>query len=362
MINSDIDAAARSHAKVLITGETGAGKEVVARLIHQRSARRLARMATINCAGFPDSLLESELFGHTRGSFTGAYRDRPGVLEAAANGTVFLDELGEMSMRMQTVLLRFLETGELQRVGADRAHTCVNVRVIAATNRDLMKQLEAGTFREDLYHRLNVIRIHVPALRERREDIPAMLDYFLQVYRGQYGMGPRDFAREAIELLVAYRWPGNIRELKNVVERLVIRSDGRAVEPLDLPAEIRREPQRAMPAAAPPEPARLATTDLLTRMMDGGESFWATVYPLFMSRDLSREQLRAIVKVGLERVAGNYRLLVPLFNMPQNDYKRFLTFLRKHDCQPPFRVFRAASISATRAARVGTVHARAVGM
>ncbi|MGH9408582.1 MAG: sigma 54-interacting transcriptional regulator, partial [Vicinamibacterales bacterium] len=169
----DIASAAPSSAKVLITGETGVGKEVVARLIHGRSARRLCPMVTVNCAGVPDTLLESELFGHDRGSFTGAYRDKPGLLEAAGNGTVFLDEVGEMSARMQAVLLRFLETGELQRVGTNRAQTRVDVRVIAATNRDLLAQVASGAFREDLYYRLNVIRIAMPPLRERREDVPA---------------------------------------------------------------------------------------------------------------------------------------------------------------------------------------------
>src|SRR5437867_10127206 len=222
-ISRDIDAAAQSHAKVLITGETGAGKEVVARLIHQRSNRRPARLATINCAGLPDSLLESELFGHVRGSFTDAYRNKPGLLESAANGTVFLDEVGEMSARMQSVLLRFLETGELQRVGADRPHTVVNVRVIAATNRDLLREVAAGTFREDLYYRLNVVRIHVKPLRERPGDIPLLLDHFLDEFSRQYNVARCTLSPATIEWLAGYRWPGNVRQLRNVVEQLVIK-------------------------------------------------------------------------------------------------------------------------------------------
>src|SRR5262245_51327793 len=150
-IEEDIECAARSDAKVLITGETGVGKEVVARLIHHRSARLTGPLVTVNCAGLPDSLLESELFGHVRGSFTGAYRDKPGLLEMAPHGTVFLDEVGEMSMRMQVVLLRFLETGEIQRIGADRPHTRLDVRLVTATNRDLQAQIATGAFREDLY-------------------------------------------------------------------------------------------------------------------------------------------------------------------------------------------------------------------
>src|SRR5437660_3239320 len=177
-IEADIDCAARADAKVLITGETGVGKEVVARLIHQRSARSGGPLVTVNCAGLPDSLLESELFGHVRGSFTGAYRDKPGLLEMAPNGTVFLDEVGEMSTRMQVVLLRFLETGEIQRIGANRAHTRVNVRLITATNRDLQTSIASGGFREDLYFRLNVIRLCIAPLRERREDAPVLSDYY----------------------------------------------------------------------------------------------------------------------------------------------------------------------------------------
>ena len=176
LIEADVECAARSDAKVLITGETGVGKEVVARLIHHRSTRTSTSLVTVNCAGLPDSLLESELFGHARGSFTGAYRDKPGLLEMAPNGTVFLDEVGEMSPRMQAVLLRFLESGEIQRLGADRPHTRVNVRLITATNRDLQSQIIAGAFREDLYFRLNVIRLCIPPLRDRVDDIPLLVE------------------------------------------------------------------------------------------------------------------------------------------------------------------------------------------
>jgi transcriptional regulator with GAF, ATPase, and Fis domain len=341
-IDTEIDSAAQSHAKVLITGETGVGKEVVARLVHQRSARRHARLATINCAGFPDSLLESELFGHVRGSFTDAYRDKPGLFESADNGTVFLDEVGEMSARMQSVLLRFLETGELQRVGAGRVSTSVNVRVIAATNRDLLKEVNAGTFRGDLYYRLNVVRIHVPPLRERREDIPLLLEYFLGLYSGQYGVACREISPEAMDLLVRYRWPGNIRELRNVVEQLAIKAAGTTVMPVDLPVEVGRRleefhPVQPIEAA---EPTQSLPHALIEQMVDSGESFWSTVYPLFMNRDLSRAQLRAIVKTGLEMSGGNYRIMTQKFNMPVGDYKRFLSFLRKHDCSLSFRSFR----------------------
>ena len=183
-LREELEYAARSDAKILITGESGVGKEVLARLIHRHSNRAHAPLVTINCAGLPDSLLESELFGHVRGSFTGAYRDKPGLLETANNGTIFMDEVGEMSLRMQALLLRFLESGEIQRVGAERAQARVNVRVIAATNRNLIERIASKDFREDLYYRLNVIHLTVPALRDRRDDIPDLFEALHRVLRG----------------------------------------------------------------------------------------------------------------------------------------------------------------------------------
>src|SRR4051812_5306136 len=178
-LKAEIERVARSDAKVLITGESGAGKEVVARAINAASARAQQAFTPVNCAGIPETLLESELFGHVKGSFTGAYRDKPGKLEMSDNGTIFLDEIGEMTLRMQGLLLRFLETGEIQKVGAERIAHAPNVRVIAATNRNLRDQIGQGQFREDLFYRINVIHIVAPPLRERREDIPLLVDHFL---------------------------------------------------------------------------------------------------------------------------------------------------------------------------------------
>jgi DNA-binding NtrC family response regulator len=345
-VMADIEAAAVSDAKVLITGETGVGKDVVARLIHQRSARHNGPMATINCAGMPDSLLESELFGHVRGSFTGAFRDKAGLFESADRGTAFLDEAGEMSTRMQGVLLRFLETGELQRVGAERSVRRANVRVIAATNRDLQQQMAAGVFREDLYYRLNVIRIHVPSLRERRQDILVLFEHFLGEFGRQYELRPRTLTSEAGAVLRDYRWPGNVRELKNLAEQLAVKSPGEPVRVQDLPPEYRFADDTNV-AVMPRQALNLAretTGELVRRMVDGGESFWKVVHEPFMGRDMSRDQLRAVVRAGLERTSGNYRMLVELFNMMPADYKRFLAFLRKHDCHVPFHAFRAIRI------------------
>ena len=195
-VQFDINNAARSNATVLITGESGVGKEITARAIHRKSPRARQPIVTINCAGIPDSLLESELFGHVRGSFTDAYRDRVGQLELAHGATIFMDEVGEMSLRMQALLLRFLEAGEIQRVGATGIQTRVDVRVLAATNRDLVARIASGDFREDLYYRLNVIRLSVPPLRKRREDIPVLLRHFLATYAERHGLAAPGLSRE----------------------------------------------------------------------------------------------------------------------------------------------------------------------
>jgi transcriptional regulator with GAF, ATPase, and Fis domain len=247
-VEEEIGYAARCDAKVLITGDSGVGKELVARRIHGDSVRKKAAFVAINCAGVPDSLLESELFGHVRGSFTDAYRDKAGLLEAAHQGTVFLDEIGEMSQRMQAVLLRFLETGEIQRVGSDRRLARVDTRIIAATNRDLGAQIAAGAFRSDLYYRINVIHIFVPPLRQRREDVPLLLNHFLRMYAKRYGVAEPVINADTLELLVGYSWPGNVRELKNVVERLAVRGNLGSVGPTDLPPEIATMARRAVSA------------------------------------------------------------------------------------------------------------------
>jgi len=242
LVHQEVEYAARSDAKVLVTGASGVGKEVVAHLIHARSRRRHAPMLTINCAAMPDTLLESELFGHARGSFTDAYRDKRGLFESAHGGTVFLDEVGEMSLRMQALLLRFLETGEIQRVGAERARTPVNVRVVAATNRRLLERIAAGEFREDLYYRLNVIGLLLPPLRDRRDDVPLLAQHFLRKHAERSGVDPGaevGISQDAMRRLMGYDWPGNVRQLENVVERALVLSRGRRPIGLaDFPPEL----------------------------------------------------------------------------------------------------------------------------
>jgi two-component system, NtrC family, response regulator AtoC len=342
-IRVEMEQAALSDAKVLLTGESGVGKDIVARLIHQRGLRRDMPMVAINCVGVPDSLLEAELFGHVRGSFTGAYRDKVGLLELAHRGTVFLDEVCEMTPRMQALLLRFLESGEIQRVGADHVQARLNVRVIAATNRDPIGLVASKAFREDLYYRLNVIELKIPPLRERREDIPLLMDHFLRRYAARHGVARPSLAPEALRHLVDYAWPGNIRQLKNVAERVIVRAQSSIITAKDLPADVFGRAARVTTAVAGSDNSTAEA--LYEGMVKDGQSFWAAVYPAFMTRDLTREDLRYIVAKGLRETSGSYKILVELLNMMPSDYKRFLNFLRKHECHVPFERFRSARAS-----------------
>jgi two-component system nitrogen regulation response regulator NtrX len=220
-IKDIIEKVSATDARVLITGPNGTGKELVAHWLHEKSERSKASMVEVNCAAIPSELIESELFGHVKGSFTGANKDRAGKFEAANGGTIFLDEIGDMSLSAQAKVLRALQENRIQRVGSDK-DIKVNVRVVAATNKDLKKEIEEGRFREDLYHRLAVILIKVPALNERREDIPLLVDFFAKKISEEQGMPIKGFSNDAIKLLQEYDWTGNIRELRNVVERLLI--------------------------------------------------------------------------------------------------------------------------------------------
>ena len=409
-LKAEVDRVARSDAKVLITGESGSGKEVVARAINDASTRSKV-FVPVNCAGIPETLLESELFGHVKGSFTGAYRDKPGKLEMADHGTIFLDEIGEMTLRMQGLLLRYLETGEIQKVGAERVARATDVRVMAATNRSLRDLIIQGQFREDLFYRINVIHIEVPPLRERREDIPLLIDYFLARFTGQRSAEPvlgspsmqfeeeipgmqeladvsRDLSRNghgqgfgngyrsaeldpmraaarmglptpgngngganglnshspvhaisnmAMEALCEYAWPGNVRQVENVVERLVVTGRREIVQLEDLPQEIRNPAGPGKPAR---ERRRTVADELFRKLVEERQSFWNAVYPLYMNREITRANVRDLVHKGLEEARGNYKIVLKLFNMDSTDYKRFLNFLRKHDCQLPFKEYR----------------------
>jgi transcriptional regulator with PAS, ATPase and Fis domain len=330
---------ATSNVKVLITGESGVGKDVFARLIHSHSARCSAPFVALNCAGVAETLLESELFGHVKGSFTGAYRDKVGCFEQAHKGTIFLDEIGDMGPRMQALLLRFLETGELRRVGADSHSARVDVRIVSATNRDLRAMVNKGQFRDDLLYRIDVTRIEVPPLRERSQDIPALVHHLIAKCGGSL-----TFSDAAMRLLESYRWPGNVRELQNVVEQCVSLVSGRPVEPSDLPRTIvasHRDYKHIMQ-----DRRRSIAADLYDGLTSGGMRFWDDVHTLFIDRDITRADLRQLIRRGLAMSAGNYRGLLELFGMEQEDYKRLLNFLAAHDCRVESREFKPATRAA----------------
>jgi two-component system nitrogen regulation response regulator NtrX len=245
-IVDDVKRAAPTNATVLIRGESGVGKELIARMIHRNSLRSRERFIQVNCAAIPDELIESELFGHEKGSFTGATEKQIGKFEQADRGTIFLDEVGDMSLKTQAKVLRVLQEGEVERVGSARTLK-VDVRVIAATNKDLDAEIEKGTFREDLYFRLSVIPISVPPLRERASDIPALVRHFADLFSRDNNLRPKRFTEPAMDLLQHYRWKGNIRELRNTVERLIIMTPGDTIDLADLPDPIRFDQRASTP-------------------------------------------------------------------------------------------------------------------
>ena len=332
------DRASKSPTKVLITGESGVGKDLVARYIHNQSPRKAAPFVAVNCAGLTETLLESEMFGHVKGSFTGAFRDKRGKIQLAHRGTLFLDEVGEMSLRMQALLLRFLENGEIQAVGSDQPQTQVDVRVIAATNRNLSDLVAAGQFREDLYYRLCVIHLRVPPLRERSEDVQALMKHFLARSGREL-----TFADEARRAFLGYRWPGNVRELLNVLEQLVWLSTTGVVQASDLPATMRTVTQRLEPRG---DRRRQVADDLYDAIVKQGVSFWDHVYPMFLARDITRHDLRELVRRGLQESRGRYKAMLTLFGMSSGDYRRFMNFLAAHECGVAVREFRGVPVAA----------------
>jgi len=235
---------AQHDSTVLIHGETGTGKELLARAIHHNSRRKARPFVTINCGAIPKDLVEAELFGYTRGAFTGALNTRPGKIETADEGTLFLDEIGELPLDAQVKLLRVLQQGEISKIGASET-TRVNVRVIAATHRNLQAMIEDGTFREDLYYRLAVVPLHLPPLRERKEDIPELVEHLFRKAKERHAIAETQLAPSVMPYLVAHRWPGNVRELENVVERLLVLSAHKSIGEAELPEEIRRTPPNA---------------------------------------------------------------------------------------------------------------------
>jgi transcriptional regulator with PAS, ATPase and Fis domain len=260
-IQGVIEQAARADVTVLICGETGVGKELMAHAIHVHSPRRREAFVKVNCAAVPRELLESELFGHERGAFTGAHQRKAGRFEQADRGTIFLDEIGELHPALQAKLLHVLQDGEFSRVGGD-GNLSVDVRVICATNRDLAREVAASRFREDLFYRLNVIPIHIPPLRERRDDIMPLARHFVMDANTRFHKSIKGFTPDAERLMVGYQWPGNVREVRNLIERLVILGSSELIEPQHLPVQFATQiRQAAVPEASTDEPRTLAEVE-----------------------------------------------------------------------------------------------------
>jgi two-component system, NtrC family, response regulator AtoC len=282
-----ISKVASTNTTVLLRGESGTGKEVLARALHKASPRANKQFLKVNCAALPGELLESELFGHEKGAFTGAYRQKPGKFEAAHQGTLLLDEIGEMPLRLQAKLLHVLQDGEFSRVGGEKIID-TDVRLIAATNRDLEASMRAHQFREDLYYRLNVIEIRIPPLRERREEVPGLVDFFLKKFNAQYGRIV-DIPPDTMRVFVDYHWPGNIRELENAVKRVVVLGTARPVH-TEIVGNISRGPRVSMPGGA--LPTAILSPDAPISLKE-------------IARQAAREAERVAIKEVLDRVHWN---------------------------------------------------------
>jgi DNA-binding NtrC family response regulator len=289
-IRDQVQMCAQTPGRVLITGETGTGKEVVARAIHAQSDRAKGAWVAVNCAAVPSELIESELFGHEKGAFTGALRMRRGKFEQAHRGTLFLDEIGDMPAHMQAKLLRVLEEGELERVGGDR-RIKIDVRVLAATNRDLRRDIADGRFREDLYHRLNVVAIHIPPLRERQEDVAVLAQHFVENLSKHSGMRPLELSAPVLDRLRRHPWPGNVRELRNTVERILIFSRGNAPGSLLLEELLSGNGNHHAPTMAP----------LFDSTSPGGTARVSAAMPL---RDAMEEFERTFIRERLHANSG----------------------------------------------------------
>ena len=286
-LREQIGMAAPTNGRVLVSGENGTGKELVARHVHLLSRRRSGPFVEVNCAALPEELIESELFGHVKGAFTGAVADRRGKFELATGGTLFLDEVADMSLRMQAKVLRALQEQIVEPVGG-HGSTRVDVRVLAATNKDLEKEIQAGRFREDLYFRLNVIPVLVPPLRDRGDDVLRLAEHFVQEFSQEYGRRPKTLAPEAVDVLRAYHWPGNVRELRNIIERLIIMVPGDVVEASDL--------SFLMPAVSGVEAAPVVIAPLFT-----ARDAWERAYIIEALASLDGNISRTAEALGLER-------------------------------------------------------------
>ena len=323
-----VDAVAYSAATVLVNGESGTGKELVARALHAKSPRRAEPFVALNCGALTETLLESELFGHVRGAFTGAQRDQKGLFDAADGGTIFLDEIGDIPPATQVRLLRVLQEGELKRVGSAES-VRVDVRVIAATHRDLPKLVKSGRFREDLFYRLNVIAIPLPALRERIEDVPLLAHHFLRRYTERLAKKVKTLSPEAVELLCGYRWPGNVRELENAIERAVVLCRGDVITPADLPPAISGRTAPLIREAPAP----------------GDDAAWLAMSYATAKEQALRRFEKGYVEALMRACEGNISAAARKAGMDRSNFKRVLRKYRTdveadgpEDAEPPQRI------------------------
>ncbi len=320
-------------ATVLVHGESGTGKELVARALHDLSGRATDTWVAVNCAALPADLIESELFGYRKGSFTGASEDRPGLVEAASGGTLFLDEIASMPIEHQSRLLRVLQEKEVRRLG-ELSERRVDVRIIAATNQSLGVLVERGEFREDLFHRLNVIQMVIPPLRERASDIPLLARHFLKELELRHGQ-TKEATPGFLARLEGFHFRGNARELQNVVEQAYLLSPEKRLHAVDvnMPTVDR--------ISVDEEIVSRQSQRLFRKLVRGEVDFWADIRKRFLARDLSRLEVRGIISLGLASTNGSYRQLVRKFHLPEKDYRRFLAFLSHHRCKVDFRRFRS---------------------
>ena len=305
-----IETIAKTTSTVLITGESGTGKDLVARAVHYNSLRREHPFVALNCGGLPETLLESELFGHMRGAFTGADTSKKGLVEVAEHGTIFLDEIGEMTQTMQVKLLRILQDRRFRRLGGTE-EVQADIRVIAATNQDLQKMVAEGRFREDLYYRINVIQVHLPPLRDRREDVPLLAEHFLAKYSSEVEKGVRGISREAQDMLMVYDWPGNVRELENVIERAVALEQSPLVLPESLPAHLRTDGGSPRPVAP------------TTSSPAGSQSSLPEITEGFNLEALGEEFYRHYMAMALEKAGGVQSKAADLLGMSFRSFRYY---------------------------------------
>ena len=325
---------ALSDSTVLIWGDSGTGKELVARGIHSLGGRQGGPFVPINCSALPDDLIESELFGHRQGSFTGAVSHKPGLFEVASGGTLFLDEIATMPIHLQTRLLRVLDERKIRRLGETKERS-IDVRIVAATNQSLKELIRRSEFREDLYHRLNVHQIRVPCLREHISDIPLLTRHILEGLNRRTGQ-EKGITDQAISLLSGYSVPGNVRELENILESAYHFTEESMISMEDITWRLDARPVEARQTLTPAE-------SIVEDLVIGRVDFWRAVRDPFLKRDLSRDEVREIISTGLCACNGKYRRVVEHFNLPDRDYKRFLAFLSNHNCKVDFRRFRKSA-------------------